>query len=143
MSITQQVDPGNETRCSRIRYRDRLSEVVTVHMLLSLNVANPIVTQLVKIVGDVYAIDWSKKTRIRPTRIPTIRCADHATLLYPQKLALTLPKSGGHSAGIFCSRTKATEFFFLLNRKHHYRVLNILPSSRSWVICPLAMLRPC
>jgi hypothetical protein len=32
--------------------------------------------------------------------------------LYPQKLALTSPKSGGHSVGIVRSRTQATEFFF-------------------------------
>jgi hypothetical protein len=32
--------------------------------------------------------------------------------LYPQKLALTLPKSGGRSVGIVRSRTKATEFSF-------------------------------
>jgi hypothetical protein len=32
--------------------------------------------------------------------------------LYPQKLALTSPTSGGRSVGIFRSRTKATEFSF-------------------------------
>jgi hypothetical protein len=31
--------------------------------------------------------------------------------LYPQKLALTLPTSGGRSVGVVCSRTQATEFF--------------------------------
>jgi hypothetical protein len=30
--------------------------------------------------------------------------------LYPQKLALTPPKSGGHSIGVVRSRTQATEF---------------------------------
>ena len=39
-----------------------------------------------------------------------IRCADHVTPLYPQKLALTLPTGGGRSVGIVRSRTKATEF---------------------------------
>jgi hypothetical protein len=34
---------------------------------------------------------------------------------YPQKLALTLPTSGGRSVGIVRSRTKATEFFMRLN----------------------------
>jgi hypothetical protein len=34
--------------------------------------------------------------------------------LYPQKLALTLPTSGGRSVGIFRSRTKATEFSLAL-----------------------------
>jgi hypothetical protein len=34
---------------------------------------------------------------------------DHATPLYPQKLALTSSTSGGRSVGIVRSRTKATE----------------------------------
>jgi len=42
------------------------------------------------------------------------RCADHVTPLYSQKLALTSPTGGGRSVGIVRSRTKATEFFFLL-----------------------------
>jgi hypothetical protein len=37
-----------------------------------------------------------------------IRCADHATPLYRQKLALTLPTSGGHSLGTVRLRAKAT-----------------------------------
>ena len=37
------------------------------------------------------------------------RCADHATPLYPQKLALTSPTGGGRSVGIVRSRTKATQ----------------------------------
>ena len=41
-----------------------------------------------------------------------IRCADHVTPLYPQKLALTSPTGGGRSVCIVRSRTKATEFFF-------------------------------
>ena len=43
-----------------------------------------------------------------------IRCADHVTPLYPQKLALTSPTGGDRSIVIVRSRTKATEFFFLL-----------------------------
>ena len=39
-----------------------------------------------------------------------IRCADHVTPLYPQKLALTSPTGGGRSVGIVRSRTKDTEF---------------------------------
>jgi len=37
-------------------------------------------------------------------------CADHVTLLYPQKLALTSPTGGGRSVGIVRVRPKATEF---------------------------------
>jgi len=37
------------------------------------------------------------------------------TPLYPQKLALTSPTGGGRSVGIVRSRTKATEFSFLLH----------------------------
>jgi hypothetical protein len=43
-----------------------------------------------------------------------IRCADHVTPLYPQKLALTSPTGGGRSVGIGRSRTKAMEFSFVL-----------------------------
>ena len=42
-----------------------------------------------------------------------IRCADHATPLYPQKLALASPTGGGRSVGIVRLRTKATEFVFI------------------------------
>jgi len=40
-----------------------------------------------------------------------IRCANHVTPLYPQKLALTSPTGGGRSVGIVRSRTKATELW--------------------------------
>ena len=43
-----------------------------------------------------------------------IRCADHVTPLYPQKLALISPTGGGRSVCIFRSRTKATEFFWCI-----------------------------
>jgi hypothetical protein len=39
-----------------------------------------------------------------------IRCADHVTSFYPQKLALTSPTGGGRSVGIVRSRTKVVEF---------------------------------
>ena len=43
-----------------------------------------------------------------------IRCADHVTPLYPQKLALTSPTGGGRSVGIVRSRTKATGVFLIV-----------------------------
>jgi hypothetical protein len=43
-----------------------------------------------------------------------IRHADHVVPLYPQKLALTSPTSGGCSVGIGYSRTQATEFSLVL-----------------------------
>jgi hypothetical protein len=45
-----------------------------------------------------------------------IRCADHATPLSPQKLALTSPTIGGRLVGIVRSCTKATEYFFSIAR---------------------------
>jgi hypothetical protein len=44
-----------------------------------------------------------------------IRCADHATPLYPQKLTLTSPTRDGRSVGIVRLRTKATEFRVFLD----------------------------
>ena len=54
----------------------------------------------------------SSGSRSRKQRLTTvgIRCADHVTPLYPQKLALTSPTGGGRSVGIVRVRTKATEF---------------------------------
>ena len=40
-----------------------------------------------------------------------IRCSDHVTPLYKQKLALTSPNGGGLSVDIVRLRTKAKEFF--------------------------------
>jgi hypothetical protein len=48
-----------------------------------------------------------KKPRLKAVGI---RCADDGTPLYPQKLALTSPTSGGRSVGIVRLRTKATDF---------------------------------
>jgi hypothetical protein len=59
---------------------------------------------LSSIVASCYfAVYKTENTAVR------IRCADHETPLYPQKLALTSPTSGGRSVGIVCLRTKATE----------------------------------
>jgi hypothetical protein len=51
-----------------------------------------------------------------PSRLP------HGTL-YPQKLALTSPTSGGHSVGIIRSRTQTTEFLSLYLAVKAYRVV--------------------
>ena len=56
------------------------------------------------------------------------RCADHATPLYPQKLALTSPTGGGRSVGMVRSRTKATEFLGTIHTGAPYdRIRNIAP----------------
>jgi hypothetical protein len=52
----------------------------------------------------------SRKPKLRPYGI---RRADYATPLYQQKMALTSPRSGGHSVGIVSSRTEATELLYL------------------------------
>jgi hypothetical protein len=55
--------------------------------------------------------------------------------LYPQTLALTSPTSGGSSAGIVRSQTKATEFLIL----GHYPTSCLLFKTRrfgDWVLSP-------
>jgi hypothetical protein len=54
-------------------------------------------------------VDQSDPSRNPSLRPWGIRLTDHATTLYPQKLALTSPTSGGSSVDIVRSRTKATE----------------------------------
>ena len=53
-----------------------------------------------------------QRLRSRKQRLTTvgIRCANHVTPLYPEKLALTSPTGGGRSVGIVRLRSKATEF---------------------------------
>jgi hypothetical protein len=41
--------------------------------------------------------------------------------LYPQKLELTSPKSGGRSVSIVRLRTKATEFEFNVNNEEYFQ----------------------
>jgi hypothetical protein len=43
-----------------------------------------------------------------------IRRSDHVTPLYPQKLALTSPTSGGRPVGIVPSLTKPTELLVII-----------------------------
>jgi hypothetical protein len=50
-----------------------------------------------------------------------IRRTAYATPLYPQKLALTSPTSGGFSVGIGRLQTKATELVLLLVSYLHNR----------------------
>jgi hypothetical protein len=68
---------------------------------------------------------WIKSSgaRFRKLRLTAvvIRCDDHVTSLYPQKLALTLPTGSGRSVGIVRSRTKATEFSLCLKGQRRIR----------------------
>jgi hypothetical protein len=47
-----------------------------------------------------------------------IRRADNATPLYPQKLAVTSPTSGGRSVGIVRWQTKGTGFVSIMHREN-------------------------
>jgi hypothetical protein len=47
-------------------------------------------------------------------------------LLYPQKLALTSPTSGGRSVGIVFSRTQATELVFVCSNNNNNNEANRL-----------------
>jgi hypothetical protein len=70
------------------------------------NVYEYVMQKKVKVAAPVY------KTEI--TSVETF-CADHATPLYLQKLALTPPKSGDRSFGTVRSRTKVTELIVRLD----------------------------
>ena len=64
-----------------------------------------------------------------------IRCADHVTSLYPQKLALTSPTGGGRSIDIVRSQTKATEFLLCCTKVYSDQQpcdLNKLWNSGEW-----------
>jgi hypothetical protein len=60
------------------------------------------------LVSDIEEL-LGKKSRESENMAVGIR---HADALYPQKLALTLPTSGGRSVSIVRSRTHSTEFSF-------------------------------
>ena len=71
------------------------------------------------------------RSRKQSLRAVGTRCADHATPLYPQKLALTSPTCSGRSVGIVRSRTKTTEYWtikicFVSRYGLHSRVLVIM-----------------
>jgi hypothetical protein len=48
-----------------------------------------------------------------------IHRADHAKLLYPQKLALTLQTSGSCSVGIVRQRTKSTKLLVIITKVYN------------------------
>jgi hypothetical protein len=53
---------------------------------------------------------YSVSLRVIIAIIKVMECSSEVICVSdPQKLALTLPTSGGHSVGIVCSRTQATE----------------------------------
>ena len=62
-----------------------------------------------------------------------IRCADHVTSLYPQKLALTSPTGGGCFIGIVRSRTKAT-VFSLIYPVFWHKYVEAYQTSRSFIL---------
>jgi hypothetical protein len=65
-----------------------------------------------------------------------MRFTDHATSLYPQKLALTSPTSGGRSVGIVRSRTKARILVLLSSDSQFPEVVIVKISSCSAVPFP-------
>jgi hypothetical protein len=55
-----------------------------------------------------------------------IPCAGHATLLYPQRLALTSPRSGSSSVSIVYLWTKATDFVLYVSFLYDIKTFFIL-----------------
>jgi hypothetical protein len=66
-----------------------------------------------------------------------IRCADHSTPLYPQKLALTSLTSGGRSVGIVRLRTKSHGVGWKLRPLTGFRSRDdVLQVLKVMIICP-------
>jgi hypothetical protein len=92
--------PGFDSRCNQIFWevmgleRAPLSLVSTNEELLGRNSSGS-------------GLENREYGRVDPLRWPR-------DTLYPQKLALTSPTSGGHSVGIVLFRSKATEFSFVV-----------------------------
>jgi hypothetical protein len=78
---------------------------------------------------------WMKKERLRSSKprltVVGICCADHVTPLYPQKLALTSPTSGGLSVGIVRWRTSSHGVLFVIALFKLY--LQCLVLDASWL----------
>jgi hypothetical protein len=72
----------------------------------------PIVWPFTEGLTYAYGIETREYGRRDPSRWPR-------GILYPQKLALSWPTSGGHSDGIVRSRTQATEYSFSYFCKLH------------------------
>jgi hypothetical protein len=70
--------------------------------------------QIINIITIFIVINYFTPAKKTEVTVAGIRRADHATPLYPLKLALTSQTSGGLSAGIVRSRTKATELLLLI-----------------------------
>jgi hypothetical protein len=68
---------------------------------------------------------WSRKPRLRPQGSVTLTTRHP---LYPQRLALTLPTSGGCSVGTVRSRTKATELVSGYAKSYMFSLYNQRPA---------------
>jgi hypothetical protein len=64
-----------------------------------------------------------------------IRRAEHATALYPQKLAQTSQTSGGSSDGVIRWRTKAMELFLVIT------ILDVI--HRQWTMSKIVIIMEC
>jgi hypothetical protein len=95
-------------------------------------------TNRFKYVNNTHSVHPSSNHQLSETFFPSevslrlvmrIRRTDHATPLYPQKLALTSPTSGGRS------RTKATELLFVVMMVSMVFLFSIQVSSFQFSSC--------
>jgi hypothetical protein len=106
----EEIFTTGEVRDTCIPVSSPSDQSMTVYIICGVAVA----VSLLAVVAYVSYKSYRKKGNIH-CFAGGIRCTDHVTPLYPQKLALTSPTGGGRSVGIVRSRTKAAEFSLVLD----------------------------
>jgi hypothetical protein len=107
-SIRELVLVTNCIYCVLSAFND--NRLVLNHLFISSRIMERIIFIFIYLSNILY---FHSGVEIREYGRRDLSCWPRGTL-YPQKLALTSPTSGGDSVGIVCSRTQVTEFMFFI-----------------------------